>query len=285
MSTPIIRHLPRLFLNHLDAWALTLAIGMVALLLHDAWGPAHLGLPILLAICYWLGFAVNDTFDAPLDALTPAKQRRNFFCLVQLPRRWLLMAFMGIALGLCLGLLPYGLKGMVVAGIGLFILWAYSAPPLRLKQRPGWDLLTHMLFVETFPYAVTIWLLDLPWNRLDTTLVIAFMLASLAAQLEQQIRDYEGDKLREETFTIRVGIPCAARLLKGVTLLLIAHLVIHLLLGTFPLNLVPLGLMLLPALFHRLIRPPAAPRSEWLVRFSVVMGVLYVVGLLWVSGG
>jgi chlorophyll synthase len=280
----ILQHFPRLFLNHLDAWALTLAIGIVALFLHEAFSVSHLALPILLTVCYWLGFAVNDYFDAPLDALTPAKQRRNFFCLVRVRRHWLLLAFVGIAVGICLGLLPFGLKGMIVAAIGLFILWAYSAPPLRLKQRPGWDLLTHLLFVETFPYVVTIWLLDLPWKPLDTVLVIAFMLASLAAQLEQQIRDYEGDKLREETFTIRVGIPWAARLLKGITLLLIAHLVINLLLGTFPPVLIPLGLMLLPALIHRFIRPPAVPRSEWLVRLSVVMGVVYVVGLLWVSG-
>ena len=43
--------------------------------------------------------------------------------------------------------------------LSLLVMWTYSGRPFRLKSRPGLDLLTHALFVESYPYMVTLLLL------------------------------------------------------------------------------------------------------------------------------
>jgi 4-hydroxybenzoate polyprenyltransferase len=57
----------------------------------------------------------------------------------------LLLAGLAIAFG------QFGWIGWLLWVVSCFIAWAYSAPPLRLKMRPGFDLLTHAMFVQTFP--------------------------------------------------------------------------------------------------------------------------------------
>jgi lycopene elongase/hydratase (dihydrobisanhydrobacterioruberin-forming) len=272
----------KLFTNHMDAWGVTFIIGSVALVVHQTFTLPNLLLPLTVATCYWLGFAVNDYFDAPFDAQDAAKGRRNFFVAHPLSRRLAITLFTLIALAVFAVLAQYGNRSVAVMAAGCLAMWLYSAPPLRLKSRPVFDLLMHMLFVQTFPYAVCVFLLGLQWNAADGALLSIFGLASLAAQLEQQVRDYAVDMRTDRNFTTVYGVQTSSRLLKVMSALLLANFTWHTLTGVIPLPIVPFGLIFLPILLHRFLRATTTPRSERLVRVGVVVALVYA-GVLWSS--
>ena len=79
--------------------------------------------------------AVNDWFDRHVDAINepnrPIPSGR-------MPGRWgLYVAILWTVLSLLLSLV-LGPWGFGAAVIGLLLAWAYSAPPLRLKQNGWW---------------------------------------------------------------------------------------------------------------------------------------------------
>jgi hypothetical protein len=161
-------------------------------------------------------------------------------------------------------------------------MWSYSAPPLRFKSRPGLDLILHTLFVQTFPYYATLYVLDLPWLPVDYVLLATFFLASLTAQLEQQVRDYELDRQTDTNFTIQVGLPITTLLLRFVTLLLMLNFLVNVLLGNIPTYLVPFAFIAMPILTHRFIRKRQQPRSEMLVRLTLLATLLYAT-IVWIN--
>jgi hypothetical protein len=284
-----MKRLLTLFTNHMDAWGLAFIISSMCLIIHGTLTPRTVLLAVMIAGCYWLGFAVNDYYDAPNDAQDPAKARHNFF--VQFPVRPVHFWF-AFSLGAALTVLffaSFGLKGLAVWALAFFVLWAYSARPVRLKSRPVLDLLTHMLFVQTFPYALCLILLELPVTTTDVVLLVCFLLGSLAAQLEQQIRDYAVDLMTDRNFTTYFGVNTSNLLLKLVTAALMLHVVYHLAIGAFPRVIVPFGLICTPIIIHRLIRGRQAPRSEVLARLTILAGlgyaaVLYSVVILGLRG-
>ncbi len=98
-------------------------------------------------------------------------------------------------------------------------MWSYSAPPMRLKSRPGLDVVTHGFFVLTFPYVMALLLVELSWTRLDWLLLGLVFLASSAGQLNQQIRDFDVDSCTDRNFTTTVGIKTSILWLKVTTVL------------------------------------------------------------------
>jgi hypothetical protein len=146
---------------------------------------------------------------------------------------------------------------------------------LRLKSRPGFDLLMHMIFVQTFPFVACTALLGLQWTRLDTALVSIFILTSLSAQLEQQIRDYAVDLETDRNFTTTVGAPTSALLLRLASGTLIGLCIYYVLAGITPLYLVPFGLLFLPLLLHRFFRGALAARPELLGRAILILALVY----------
>ncbi len=276
----------QLLFNHKDAWGVTLGITLVCLISHQDQPEAISFSSALLAaaitVAYWLGFAVNDYCDADYDRLDPEKAARNFFVAVRPRRRTLLFFISLILLAIVFILYPYGWRGAFAFFLSAFIVWAYSAQPLRLKKRPGIDLIVHAVFVQTYPYFLCLFLLQLEINALDTVLLPLFLLSSLAAQLEQQARDYELDRKTEGNFTTRFGQVNTVRMLRLCTAAIIAVFVGGLISGAIPIYLVPLGMIVLPVLLHRYTRAANRPRSEGLVTVTTILGLLYTGGIvLW----
>lgn len=268
-----------LFTNHADAWGLTCIIASLGLIMHGNLTWQHVPLLAAVTISYWLGFALNDYFDAKYDASDPIKARRNYFCQVDIPRRSLLAAVLVLQIAVFMVFASYGLRGVLMYAIAILVMWAYSASPIRLKNRPGLDLLTHALFVQTFPYIVSVTLPDTTWKRIDSGMVILFALASLAAQLEQQVRDYHVDKQFESNFTIWFGQQPTRLLLQFVTTLLVIHVVSMIGVGLLPLFLLPYILIAAPIMLHRYVRGKK-PRSENLVRVTLALSLVYT-SLVW----
>ena len=270
-----------LLFNHFDAWVVALALGTIALVGHGRLTADHA--PLLLAIAwgYWLAFALNDYYDAPADALDPRKQWRNFFVRYPLTGPQLATAVGVLALPIVLVFARYGWRGWLILPLCGVVMWGYSSPPLHFKNRPGVDLLIHALFVQSFPYWVGVFVSGGGWTAVDGVILAIALLSSLTAQLEQQVRDFEGDMLAGlTTFTTRYGQPLAARLLWWGTLLILLGAAVALWTAVLPPFLAPVWFLALPFLGHRLVRPPAAPRSERLAYVSVVLGVGYLVWLV-----
>jgi chlorophyll synthase len=270
--------LQALFINHLDAILLTFVIGALCLVLHEALNGQTLFLLIGMALVAWLAFAYNDLCDAPYDAQDPKKRRRNFFTRQGSLRYWYIAAPIALSVAL-LSFLQFGERGLVLIGVALIALWAYSAPPLRLKSRPFFDLITHALFVQTFPYFICLFLIGVTWQPIDYLLLSLFFLSSLSAQLEQQARDYKIDRRTDRNFTTQAGLRTTIRLLRLSTALVVVLGASGALLGIIPPILYPLGLVALPLIWHRFARRGTQPRSERLVWTMGILAAVYIGGV------
>ena len=264
-----------LFSNHMDAWQVALIAATLPLLVHGAISGHTAVLVLAIGVGYWLAFALNDYFDAPFDKVDPQKAMKNFFVQAVLKDRYLRPFFLFVVLFLFVTFISFGINGVLLFAICCAIMWAYSAPPIRLKSRPGLDLLTHAFFVQTFPYFICLSLIGAKWIELDYVLLAIFFLASLTAQLEQQLRDYAVDRQQEHTFATRTGLRSTLLLLKLITAVCIILAVVNILNGTIPWFILPFGLIGLPALTHRFLRKKDKPRSERLVIASTTVGFLY----------
>lgn len=271
----------------MDAWVAASLIALVALALHDEISLTTMLLVLALGIGYWAAFAINDFYDAPADALDERKGERNFFITYPLSEWQIFTAVVIVCTPLLLIFGQFGWRGWVVIGLSLLVMWGYSAPPVRFKDRPGIDLLVHALFVETFPYAVCVFLPAAEWMPLDFIIMSIVFLTSLTAQLEQQIRDYEVDRQAgTRNFVTHFGRLLTVRLLKVATILVSVMATAGVISGAIPLWLAPIGVIALPAMAHRFVRDPYAPRSEKLINILIIISLIYVasafvIRLLW----
>ncbi len=269
-----------LFLNHIDACGVTAIIVGLCIVLHRALRLDTLPLVALMAFTCWFAFAVNDYFDAGEDAHDPFKRERNFFVKVSIPRE---VALAGVAVCCALmmiGFAPYAERGLLEWTVAVGAIFAYSAPPLRLKNRPLLDLAMHGFFVETAPYYATLYLLDVAWTPLDRAMLAIFFLGSLAAQIEQQTRDFDADK---RTFARWVGRAPAVLLLRILTLLFIVTVSGAFLFGLLPLWFVPFGVIGLPVVVHRFTRKENEPRSQRLILAVLILELIYAGGVFGIA--
>ena len=272
------RDLLAMLLHRIDAWGVGLIVCLVALLVHDAIAFRPLLLALGLAGMYGLGYAVNDWFDAPHDARDAAKVRVNFFVRHPVPPRRAARLF---AVGFALFAGPffaYGTRGATLLAIATLVLWSYSAPPLRLKARPGLDLLTHAVFVQTYAYAACVLAIGARWARVDIAVLLANFCASLSGQLAQQLRDYAVDSVTERTFTTAVGQRTAARCLRLVTLAMVGVVLGALGAHVLPLRFAPLAVAFAPAALAR-VRAPRRSASRMIAAGSTAAALAYT-GLL-----
>lgn len=236
---------------------------------------------IAIAVGYGLAFVINDYYDAPFDAEDEFKAQRNFFVHNEIPKGKTLLILLGISSFLFFAFAQFGIKGFVILAMCFFVMWAYSAEPLRFKSRPGFDLLIHASFIQTFPYLICLFLVGTAWTRLDYVMLSLALFASLTAQLEQQVRDFEVDSKTDTNFTTRFGLETTIIFLKVASSALVFILLVYVINGTVPLSLLPLAFIAFPSIAHRFIRGREAPRSENLAAVSLKAGVLYI-GIVYV---
>jgi len=264
-----------------DGWVTATILALLALLVHDAVNPSTILLVIAIGVGYSMAFTINDYYDVPIDALCPTKARRNFFVLHAVPQRTVVLAAAGVLTFLILSFAQYGLTGLGVLSVCLAVMFGYSAPPLRLKSRPGWDVITHGLFMETWPYLVCLILIKSRWTSLDTLMTSVAFLSSVAAQLDQQLRDYRLDFRADYNFTVRYGVQVSTRLMVSATVFGCLIFVLGTVFGIVPKFFLPYFLIVLPTVIYRLTHQiNGNARSDRLVRLSFISALLYTCILL-----
>lgn len=286
-GTRLLWYLEYWGLRRIDAWGSGYIVGTLVLLTHQALTVKSGILAAAIAANYWLGFWLNDYFDAPYDIADERKSKLNLFIQQPSARRFVSIVTGSIVAGSAAIFLSFGPRGMFTLLISLLVMWAYSAPPWRLKSRPGWDLLIHALFILTWPYAICLWLSGAAWTRLDAILVAGCFLVSLNSQLNQQIRDFDVDSRTDANFTTRFGLARSIRFLKVSTVTVILLFLLAILMGNIPWLILPFGFGLFPSFAHYLghtFDNSTRVLSRRLVYVFMILALLYTGALMVLYG-
>ena len=174
--------------------------------------------------------AVNDWFDRHVDAINephrPIPSGR-------IPQRWgLYIAILWTALSLLFAAV-LGPWILLAAGLGLVLAWAYSAPPMRLKQNGWWGNSAVALCYEGLPWFTGAALLSgsLP----DGRIIGLALLYSVGAHGIMTLNDFkamDGDqRLGVRSLPVQLGAARAARL--ACLIMLMPQLAVIALLGVW----------------------------------------------------
>ena len=154
--------------------------------------------------------AVNDWYDRHVDAINepnrPIPSGR-------IPGSWgLYIAIIWTGLSLLLATV-LGTWGFVAAVVGLVLAWAYSAPPIRMKQNGWWGNAACGLCYEGLPWftGAAVMSAQLP----DWRIVAIALLYSIGAHGIMTLNDFksvEGDKrMGIDSLPVLLGVGNAAR--------------------------------------------------------------------------
>jgi chlorophyll synthase len=221
--------------------------------------------------------AVNDWYDRHVDAINepnrPIPSGR-------IPGRWglyIAIVWTGFSLLLATAL---GTWGFVAAIVGLVLAWAYSAPPIRLKQNGWWGNAACGLCYEGLPWFTGAAVMSgaLP----DRRIVVIALLYSVGAHGIMTLNDFksvEGDRrMGIDSLPVLLGVGNAARFACLVMAVPQVAVVGLLLAWQLPLYAAAVGALLIGQLFlmaHFLKSP--RERAPWYNGTGISC---YVVGML-----
>jgi chlorophyll/bacteriochlorophyll a synthase len=154
--------------------------------------------------------AVNDWFDRHVDAINEPQRPIPSG---RMPGRWgLYIAFIWTGLSLALAAL-LGPRVLAVAFAGVLFAWAYSAPPIRLKQNGWWGNLACGFCYEGFAWLTGAAVLISGWPT--GPIIMVATLYSLGAHGIMTLNDFkaiEGDRrMGVRSLPVRLGVTGAAR--------------------------------------------------------------------------
>ena len=155
--------------------------------------------------------AVNDWYDRHVDAINEPERPIPSG---RIPGRWgLYFAVVWTALSLLLAT-TLGIWGFVAAIIGLVLAWAYSAPPIRLKQNGWWGNAACGLCYEGLPWFTGAAVMSA--SAPDWRIVLVALLYSVGAHGIMTLNDFksvEGDRrMGVDSLPVLLGVGNAARL-------------------------------------------------------------------------
>ncbi len=214
--------------------------------------------------------AVNDWFDREVDAINEPQRPIPSG---RMPGRWglwiaLIWTALSLAVATVLG--PWGFAAGVV---GLLLAWAYSAPPLRLKQNGWWGNAACGLCYEGLAWITGAAVMAggaMPALR-SFALALLYSLAAHGIMTLNDFKSVEGDKRTGiGSLPVRLGVDRAARTACWVMVLPQACVVALLSLWGQPVHAIAVvGLIALQALLMRRFLAAPTARAIWYSGFGV----------------
>jgi len=258
-------------------WAFLCGVVSVGVGLGESWPLLLAGVVLAGPLVCATSQAVNDWFDRHVDAINephrPIPSGR-------IPGRWglwLAITWTVVSLAVATVLGPWGFAAAVVA---MLMAWAYSAPPLRLKQNGWWGNSACALCYEGLPWFTAAAVLTSAFP--DWRIVAIAALYSVGAHGIMTLNDFksiEGDRrLGLGSLPVRLGPERAARLACWVMALPQVAVVALLWHWERPLHALAIAAVLCVqvVLMRRLLGDPRA-RAPWYQATGVS---LYVSGML-----
>jgi chlorophyll/bacteriochlorophyll a synthase len=221
--------------------------------------------------------AVNDWFDRHVDAINEPKRPIPSG---RVPGRWgLYIALCWTALSLLLAIV-LGPWGFGAAVIGLSLAWAYSAPPVRLKQNGWWGNAAVAASYEGLPWftGAAVMAAAMPSAHV-IGLAAVYSLGAHGIMTLNDFKSVDGDqRMGIGSLPVRLGLPAAARLACAVMTL--SQVVVAVMLWQWGREKYAAAIVLLIVgqlfLMPRLLRDPRK-RAPW---YNATGVSLYVLGML-----
>jgi len=157
-------------------------------------------------------FAINNYYDIDSDKENPRRVGVNAMASGKISKQTgIFLSIIFVIIPLLLSLL-YKFEVFIFCSLLIIWMWAYSAPPLRLKGRPGVDVLWHFVaFV-----ALVFWGSYLAGfiTVINVLVALSIGIFGCIAQVDNHIRDYSFDKASgSKTFAVWAGINQAKTIL------------------------------------------------------------------------
>lgn len=155
--------------------------------------------------------AVNDWFDREVDAINEPQRPIPSG---RMPGRWglyIALLWTGLSLGVAAALGPWGFAAGL---LGLALAWAYSAPPLRLKQNGWWGNAACGLCYEGLAWVTGAAVMAggaLPEAR-SLALALLYSVSAHGIMTLNDFKSVDGDrKMGVGSLPVRLGVQGAAR--------------------------------------------------------------------------
>lgn len=239
-----------------------------------------------LAVCF--SFMINDIEDAPDDSLNPDKINRNPISAGRLSRKRALVATYIVAVISLLFYAQLGLLPFVFGLITLLLGWLYSWKPVRLKNIPIIDVLSHCLMLGGLLF-LTAYFTFVPYEGIKLTWLLPFLfISSFSAygELSNELRDYTYDlKAGLKHTAVFLGKKRAAQLMYTFLCFGIGTFVLSVLFGILPIWFIVTTVLLcmvfsLPFLLHQSIEGTTSGKThieESILQASTITLFLWVV--------
>ena len=259
-------------------WAFACGVVASGMPLEGRWGLALVGIALAGPFVCATSQAVNDWFDRHVDAINephrPIPSGR-------MPGRWgLYIAVLWTAVSLAVALL-LGPWGFGAAALGLLLAWAYSAPPLRLKENGWWGNAACGISYEGIAWATGAAVMaggSLPEAR-SLALAALYSLGTHGIMTLNDFKSVEGDRrMGVRSLPVQLGEQRAARVACWTMGLAQVGVIALLLLWGHPLHAAGVaGLLVAQALMMRRFLAEVRGRALWYSGFGVP---LFVAGMM-----
>ena len=259
-------------------WAFGCGVVASGMPFSDRWMLVLVGIVLAGPMVCACSQAVNDWFDRHVDAINEPQRPIPSG---RMPGRWgLYIAVLWTALSLLVAL-ALGPWGFAAALVGLLLAWAYSAPPLRLKQNGWWGNAACGLCYEGLAWLTGAAVMSLGTMPEGRSIALA-LLYSVGAHGIMTLNDFkaiEGDRqMGIASLPVQLGVQGAARAACLFMLLPQAVVVALLVFWQQPLHAAGVAALMVAQvlMMRRFLSDPVA-RAIWYSGFGVP---LFVLGML-----
>lgn len=221
-------------------------------------------------------FSINNYYDADSDRNNPRRKDINAIASGKISRKtsiFLNLSF--IIIPLIVSIL-FKFEVFLFCVLLIFWMWIYSSPPLRLKGRPGIDVIWHFFAF----LLLVLWgsIIAGSINNINLLVAISFGIWSCIAQVWNHIDDFSFDKESgTKTYAVWVGLDNAKKTLKIIVIIQTIFLIPLILL--FALNyLFTIVILILGGIFVLVLIKPKKdfPISSIYYKTFVFAGVVYL---------
>jgi len=196
-------------INDVAYWSVTALLGFIlgiSNLSFNKYFVPFLGFTISIFCTISFTFSINNYYDIDSDKNNPRRRNVNALALGDVSKMHIIiinLIFLFIPIITCIFLKDIIL--IIFCLLLLFMGWAYSAPPLRLKNRPAIDLIWH--FFGFFFYVLWGSLFTGQINYTIWLVAISAGIFSCIFQIYNHILDYDYDRESgTTTFTVWAGL-------------------------------------------------------------------------------
>lgn len=219
-------------------------------------------------------FAINNYYDIDSDKKNPRRMNINAIALDRISKK------NGSYFIIILTIIPliityfFRIEAFIFCAFILFLGWGYSAPPLRIKNKPIFDIVLH--FLGFFLFVIWGSFIAGSIGLINWLAAISIGIFSCIGQVDNHIRDYSYDKESgTQTFAVWIGYDNAITTLKILTLIHLIFLIPLILLYSLSYYITIIIILVIPILGLILLKPK---KGSFLTKGTFIHYFTFIIG-------